>query len=220
MPSSELAETNVCRKSRGAQSLPNPALPQTSWNIFRKCLAPSGVPVAAVNTLPAACERDPAASCSAAWSTCHSLSARQPSAPGRHAAGPRRLRVSSLPVRAQHRDRRTIAVQVDALLPATRPGLHEARASHTAYNDVGVHQVGRAPRILQLRVPLQCRRCLPSAHGAPCGRRGCCHGPWAPFPRAGACTGGSRLWLPGLRLAFQKGHLAAKAWWAQLGSNQ
>jgi len=29
------------------------------------------------------------------------------------------------------------------------------------------------------------------------------------FPRQGACTGGSRLWLPGLRLAFQKGHLAA-----------
>ncbi len=35
-----------------------------------------------------------------------------------------------------------------------------------------------------------------------------------------ACTGGSRLWLPGLRLAFQKGHLAAQTWWAQLGSNQ
>ena len=39
-------------------------------------------------------------------------------------------------------------------------------------------------------------------------------------PRPGACTGGSRLWLPGLRLAFQKGRLAAKTWWAQLGSNQ
>ena len=52
------------------------------------------------------------------------------------------------------------------------------------------------------------------------GRRGCCNGCWAPFPRQGACTGGSRLWLPGLRLTFQKGHLAAKTWWAQLGSNQ
>jgi len=30
------------------------------------------------------------------------------------------------------------------------------------------------------------------------------------FPRQRACTGGSRLWLPGPRLAFQKGHLAAK----------
>jgi hypothetical protein len=39
------------------------------------------------------------------------------------------------------------------------------------------------------------------------------------FPRQGACTGGSRLWLPGLRLAFQKGHLTAKTWWAQVGSN-
>ena len=45
-------------------------------------------------------------------------------------------------------------------------------------------------------------------------------GRWAPFPRPGACTGGSRLWLPALRLAFQKGHLAGKTWWAQLGSNQ
>ena len=45
--------------------------------------------------------------------------------------------------------------------------------------------------------------------------------PWMPFPyQGGGCTGGSRLWLPGLRLAFQKGHLAAKTWWAQLGSNQ
>jgi hypothetical protein len=30
------------------------------------------------------------------------------------------------------------------------------------------------------------------------------------LPGMGECTGGSRLWLPGLRLAFQKGHLAAK----------
>jgi hypothetical protein len=30
------------------------------------------------------------------------------------------------------------------------------------------------------------------------------------LPRPGACTVGSRLWLPSLRLAFQKGHLAAK----------
>ena len=36
----------------------------------------------------------------------------------------------------------------------------------------------------------------------------------------GARTGGSRLWLPGLRLAFPKCHLAAQTWWAQLGSNQ
>ena len=44
--------------------------------------------------------------------------------------------------------------------------------------------------------------------------------PLGTLPRPGACTGGSRLWLPGLRLAFQKGRLAAKTWWAQLGSNQ
>ena len=68
-------ETNVCRRSRGAQSLPSPARSQTSWNIFRMCLAPSGVAVAVVNTLPVSCQCDPAASRSAAWSACHSRSA-------------------------------------------------------------------------------------------------------------------------------------------------
>jgi len=40
-----------------------------------------------------------------------------------------------------------------------------------------------------------------------------------PLPHPGACTGGSRLWFPSLRLAFQKGHLTAQTWWAQVGSN-
>ena len=65
----------MCRRSRGAQSRPTPALSQTSWNIFRMCLAPSGVPAAVVKTRPVSCQCDPAASRSAAWSTCHSLSA-------------------------------------------------------------------------------------------------------------------------------------------------
>ena len=50
-----------------------------------------------------------------------------------------------------------------------------------------------------------CRR-----RGASWWSKGSCRAPWAPFPRLGACTGGSRLWLPSLRLAFQKGHLAAR----------
>jgi hypothetical protein len=110
MPSSDSSETNVCRKSRGARSLPNPALSQTSWNNFQMCLAPSGVPVAVVNTLSVSCQRDPAASRSGAWSTCYARS-------------------------------------------------------------------------------------------------------------AGTCTGGSLLWLPGFRLAFQKGHLAANTRWAQSDLN-
>ena len=94
MSSSDSSETNVCRRSRGAQSRPNPALSQTSWNILRMCLAPSGVPVAVMNTLPVSCQCVPAASRSAAWSTCHSLSV-----PDGHLrqlqrmAGPRGLRV-------------------------------------------------------------------------------------------------------------------------------
>ena len=40
---------------------------------------------------------------------------------------------------------------------------------------------------------------VPSAHGAPGWSNGIlpCRG--APFPRPGACTGGSRLWLPGVK---------------------
>jgi len=41
------------------------------------------------------------------------------------------------------------------------------------------------------------------------GRPGCL-APGHPSPRPGACTGGSRLWLPVLRLVFQKDHLAAE----------
>ena len=71
------------------------------------------------------------------------------------AAGPRGLRVSSGPIRAQHRDRRRIAVQVDVLLPPDRPGFLGAHAGHQAHNDVGMHQRGRTPRILQPSVQLQ-----------------------------------------------------------------
>ena len=55
-----------------------------------------------------------------------------PERPGGHlrqlqrAAGPRGLGVSSGPVRAQHCDRRRIAVQVDVLLPPNRPGFLRA----------------------------------------------------------------------------------------------
>ena len=38
-----------------------------------------------------------------------------------------------------------------------------------------------------------------SAHGAPGWSNGILPCRWAPFPRPGACTGGSRLRLPGLR---------------------
>ena len=44
-------------------------------------------------------------------------------------------------------------------------------------------------------------------------------GPGDTPPHLGACTGGSRPWFPGLRSAFQKGRLAARTWWAQVGSN-
>jgi len=51
----------------------------------------------------------------------------------------------------------------------------------------------------------------------PGGRRGCGRGRWARFPRTKACTGGSRLWFPGLRSAFQKrpfscGNLRGRRW--------
>jgi hypothetical protein len=51
----------------------------------------------------------------------------------------------------------------------------------------------------------------------PGGRRGCGRGRWARFPRTKACTGGSRLWFPILRSAFQKrpsscGNLRGRRW--------
>ena len=78
----------------------------------------------------------------------------------------RPVRVSPGPIRAQHRDRRRIAVQVDFLLPADRPGFFGAHASHQAHHDAGMHQRDRTPRILRPCVPLQCRRCRPSARRA------------------------------------------------------
>jgi hypothetical protein len=66
MPSSDSSETYVCRRSQGAQARPTPALSPTSANISRLCLATSGVPAAAVKTLPVSYQCDPAASRSAA----------------------------------------------------------------------------------------------------------------------------------------------------------
>ena len=76
-------------------------------------------------------------------------------------------------------------------------------------------------RILQPCVPLQYRWCLPSAHVAPSWSKGMRPWPLGTLPPSGSM----HQWfpavgLPVLRLAFQKGHLAGKTWWAQLGSNQ
>jgi hypothetical protein len=85
-----------------------------------------------------------------------------------------------------------------------RPGLVRAYASHQAHNNAGVHQPGRAPRILQPHAaPAAAGACRRTAH--PRGPEGCRRpGRRARLPHQGACTGGSRLWFPVLRLAFQK----------------
>ena len=110
------------RRSRGAQSRPSPALSHTSWNIFRMCLALSGVPVAVVNTGQCL----PSGSASLPFSRLVSLPlSKRPDSHLRQlqrAAGPGRLVVSPGPIRARHRDRGRISVQVDTL-PADRPGL-------------------------------------------------------------------------------------------------
>jgi hypothetical protein len=51
----------------------------------------------------------------------------------------------------------------------------------------------------------------------PGGRRGGGRGRWARFPRKKGCTGGSRRWLPALRLVFSKrpssfGNLRGRNW--------
>ena len=56
--------------------------------------------------------------------------------------------------------------------------------------------------------PAAAGACRRTAH--PGGRERCTPGRRARLPRQGACTGGSRLWFPSLRLVFQKGDLTAE----------
>ena len=184
-----------------------PDVPRTQWCTGGRGKYPAGVLPMRSGSL-----------CSAAWSTCHSLSAPAAICASFSAAGPRGLGVSSGPVRAQHRDRGRIAVQVDVRRPPDRPGF------------LGARQPSGSPRCRRAAAGAGCRgsfspACRFSAsgarrpHGAPSWSRGGGHCSWAPFSRPGACTGGSRVWLPGFRLAFQKGNLAGRTWWAQVGSN-
>ncbi len=94
------------------------------------------------------------------------------------------------------------------LLPVGAPGQDRAgrRRARPALN-----QKQMSPR---MRVPARVSRRSPGGAcrgrtARPGGQKGCCQGRWAPFPRPGACTGGSRLWFPNLQLASEKGHLAA-----------
>jgi hypothetical protein len=56
--------------------------------------------------------------------------------------------------------------------------------------------------------PAAAGACRRTAH--PGGPERCTPGRRARLPRQGACTGGSRLWFPSLRLVFQKGNLTAE----------
>ncbi len=79
---------------------------------------------------------------------------------------------------------------------------------------------GRTPRILQPCVPLQCRWCLPSAHGAPWWSKGTLRWPLGTFPPSGSM----HRWFPpvvtGPPISVSKRPSSCKTWWAQLGSNQ
>jgi hypothetical protein len=193
----------VCRRSRGAQSVPNPALSQTSWNIFRMCLAPSGVPVTVVNTKPVFCQRDPAASRSAAWSTCHSLSA--PAATCASFSARRDLGVFVSPPARSARSTATDggfpSRSTSSSHPIARASSGRTPAIRLTTMYACISEAGRR-RSFNLAVPLQCRCYQGSVHGAP-SWLGCCRGPGMPFPYQGGCTGGSRLWLPDLTLVFQ-----------------
>jgi hypothetical protein len=75
--------------------------------------------------------------------------------------------------------------------PATRLTTTQARTSQAGRSDPA------APR------SSSSGGCLPP-HGAPRGPDRCSPGRRARLPHQGPCTGGSRLWFPILRLAFQK----------------
>jgi hypothetical protein len=101
-------------------------------------------------------------------------------------------------------------------LPAKSPGPPQAHASHQ-----GSQQCRCAPATRDTADPaaptqLQRRR-VPAAARRARGPEGCRQGRWAPFARLGACTGGSRLWCPIPRLAFQKlssscGNFGGRSW--------
>jgi hypothetical protein len=74
---------------------------------------------------------------------------------------------------------------------------------HRAHNTAGLHQPGRTPRFLWPTGDSSGGGCVPP-HGPLWRADGCSPGRRARLPRQGACTGGSRLWFPVLRLAFQK----------------
>ena len=122
MPSSDSSETNVCRRSRGAQSQPDPASRKRREHLpdvpgTQRCTGGRGEDPAGV--LPMR---------SGGLPLSRPVHLPLPERPDGHlrqlqcAARPRGLGVYSGPVRTQHRDRRRIAAQADVLLPADRPG--------------------------------------------------------------------------------------------------
>ena len=100
-------------------------------------------------------------------------------------------------------------------LPAKSPGPPRAHASHQGSRQCRRHQPRghRGPcsptQLKRRRVPAAARRTREP--------KGCSPGRRARLPHQRACTGGSRLWLPILRLAFQKlssscGNFGGRRW--------
>jgi hypothetical protein len=124
------------------------------------------------------------------------------------------------PIRAQHRDRRRIAVQVDVLLPPDGPDFVGAHASHQAHNDVGIiSEAGRRRSfspVCRSSAGGACRRCTARSGG----RRGRCHDPLGALPPSGSM----HRWFPAAAtwspISVSKMPSSCKTWWAQLGSNQ
>jgi hypothetical protein len=106
-------------------------------------------------------------------------------------------------------------------LRKNRPGLHAVttRGQHgrgrparrAGTNDPArrlagpAHQRSRTPWILQPCVPLQCRWCLPSAHGAPWWSKGMLPGPLGTLPHPGA-RAVPRLATSGVRQGLLEHH--------------
>ena len=212
MPSSDSSGTNVCRRSRGAQSLPTPARSQTSWNIFRMCLAPSGVPVAVVNTLPVSCQRDPAAS--------RSLAPRRPYGPASARDGtsgswcllrsdPRAAPRPTEDCRPDWRPAptRSPGLPRGARQPSGSPECRHASARPDAADPSG----------------LPCRS---SAGGPAVGARRVLvvEGDAAMAAGHPSPSGSMHRWFPamvtGPPISVSKRPPSCKNWWAQLGSNQ
>ncbi len=203
---------------------PVPAEPGSLANVLEHLpdgpVAPSGAPVTVVNTMPVSCQCDPAASRSAAWSACHSLSA--PTATCASFSARRDLGVLVSPPARSARGTATDGGSPSRSTSSSHPITRASSGRTPAIRHTTMQAcISKAGRRGSFSPPCRSRAggaCVGAAR--PGGRRDAAMAAGHPSPVREHAPVVPGCGYRGLRSAFQKGHLAAQTWWAQLGSNQ